>query len=137
MFHYRADYGVQAIDLVSFNGIPADSNYVDMDTWKMLYGGLYSSKINGNATLFSTDTVINRINNQIDGASVSLAMMQFKYNKLNDNAVSLGLLQIANGQIIEINGAASPYLEKQLFAVAPKSTLFNSLTASFLFKSSL
>ena len=132
-----ADYGVQVIDLGAFNGIPADSNYVAMDTWKMLYGGLYSSKINGNATLFSTDTVINRISNQIDGASVSLAMMQFKYNKLNDNAVALGLLQIVNGQIIEINGAASPYLDKQLFAVAPKSTLFNSRTASFVFKSSL
>ena len=38
-----ADYGVQIVDPEAFNGVPADSNYVNMDTWKMLYGDIYSS----------------------------------------------------------------------------------------------
>jgi len=39
------DYGLQIVDPEAFNGIPSDSNYVDMDTWKMLYDGIYTSKI--------------------------------------------------------------------------------------------
>ena len=27
-----SDYGVQMVDIESFNGIPTDSNYVDIDT---------------------------------------------------------------------------------------------------------
>ena len=42
------DYGVQVVDPEAFNGIPADSNYVSMDTWKMLYCSICSLKINNN-----------------------------------------------------------------------------------------
>jgi len=37
-----ADYGLQIVDPSYFNGIPADSNYVNMNTWKKLYAGIYS-----------------------------------------------------------------------------------------------
>ncbi|MCL1933537.1 MAG: hypothetical protein FWF53_06990 [Candidatus Azobacteroides sp.] len=107
-----------------------------MDTWKMLYGGIFSSKINNNANLTLPETVFTAIDNA-PGNPVPLAMMHFQYNKLNDNAVSLKLLQVVNNQIVEVPGAASPYLTKQLFAVAPQSLYFNSLTASFVFKQSL
>ena len=130
------DYGVQVVDPEAFNGVPADSNYVNMDTWKMLYGGIYSSKINNNVNLTLPETVFATINNA-PGSPVPLAMMHYQYNKLNDNAVSLGLLQVVNNQIVEVPGAASPYLTKQLFAVAPQSLYFTSLTASFVFKQSL
>jgi len=68
---------------------------------------------------------------------VPVAMMHFQYNKLNDDAVNLGLLQVVDDQIYEVSGAASPYFTKQLFAVAPKSVVFGSRTASFVFKPSL
>jgi hypothetical protein len=55
---------------------------------------------------------------------------------LNDDAANLGLMQVVNNQIYEVAGAASPYFTKQLFAVAPKSIVFNSLNASFVFNSS-
>jgi hypothetical protein len=132
-----SDYGVQPVELESFNGIPADSNYVDISTFQLLYNGLYSSKINANASLALPDTVTQRINNALVGSSIPLAMMYFKYNKLNDDAVNLGLLQIVDNQIIDIPGAASPYFTKELFAVAPLSTSFNSLTATFVFDQSL
>ena len=130
------DYGVQIVDPEVFNGTPADSNYVDMDTWKMLYGGIYSSKINTNANLTLPETVFTAIDNTPDNP-VPLAMMHYQYNKLNDNAVSLGLLRIENNQIVEVPGAASPYQTKQLFAVAPQSLYFATSTASFVFKQAL
>jgi len=130
------DYGAQIVDPEAFNGVTADSNYVNMDTWKMLYGGIYSSKINNNANLTLPETVFATIDNTT-GSPVPLAMMHFQYNKLNDNAVSLGLLQVVNNQIIEVPGAASPYLNKQLFAVVPQSLYFDGATASFVFKQAL
>ena len=105
---------------------------------KKLYNGLYSSKINSNANLSLPDVVLTGIENaQPINNTVPVAMMQFQYNKLNDDAVNLGLLQVVNNQIFEVAGAASPYFTKQLFAVAPKTIVFNSLSASFVFNSSL
>jgi len=40
------DYGLQIVDPEYFNGVPADSNYVDMDTWISLYCSIYDAKIN-------------------------------------------------------------------------------------------
>ena len=36
-----SDYGLQIIDPAYFNGTPADSNYVDMDTWVMLFDDFF------------------------------------------------------------------------------------------------
>jgi len=132
-----SDYGVQAVELESFNGIPNDSNYVDINTFQLLYNGLYSSKINSNASLIIPDTITQRINNATTASPSPLVMMHFQYNKLNDDAVNLGLLQVINNQIYDVSGAASPYFTKQLFAVAPISTSFNTLTASFVFSQSM
>ena len=51
--------------------------------------------------------------------------------------MSLGLVQVVNDRIIDVPDAASPYLTKQLFAVAPKELLFDGPTARFVFKSDL
>lgn len=131
-----SDYGVQMVDISGFNGIPSDSNYVDINTWKKLYTGIYTSRINSNISLDLPDDVDGLIDSA-DASPVPLAMMQYSYNKLNDDAVSLGLLQVVNRQIYDVQGAASPYFTRQLFAVAPKSLEFNSLTASFVFNSDL
>ncbi len=132
-----SDYGLQMVEPGYFNGVPADSNYVNMDTWKMLYSGIYTSKINSNISLTSPETVFTQIESTTHATAVPVAMMHYQYNQLNENAVNLGLLQVVNDQIIDVPGAASPYLTKQLFAVAPKALLFDGPTARFVFKSNL
>jgi len=92
-----ADYGVPIVAIEAFNGVPADSNYVSMDTWKKLYAGVFSSIINTNANLTLPQTVFAAIDNT-PSSPVPLAMMHYQYNKLNDNAVQLGLLQVVNNQ---------------------------------------
>ncbi|MEI7677034.1 MAG: hypothetical protein WCJ03_09660 [Bacteroidales bacterium] len=57
-----SDYGIQMVEFSNFNGIPADSNYVDINTWKKLYVGIYTSKINSNIYLDSPDDVDDIIN---------------------------------------------------------------------------
>jgi len=132
-----SDYGLYMVEPDVFNGIPADSNYVNMDTWKVLYSGMYSSKINNNASLTLPETIFTQIDNATHATAIPVAMMHYQYNQLNENAVTQGLLQIANDQIIEVPNAASPYLTKQLFAVAPKELYFIGNTVRFIFKSNL
>jgi len=50
-----SEYSVQMVDPKYFNGVPADSNYVDMDTWRMLYSGMFTSKINNNVSIYFED----------------------------------------------------------------------------------
>lgn len=59
--------------------------------------------------------------------------MYLQYNKLDDNAAEKGLLRVKNNQIREVQGATSPYLKQELFAVAPQSVSFDSNNASFTF----
>ena len=128
------DYGLQVIEPKYFNGVPADSNYVDMDTWRMLYSGMFTSKINNNVNLTVPETVFTQIDNATHATAVPLAMMHYQYNALNENALLLNMLQIVNGdQLQDVPDGASPYLTKQLFAVAPKELYFEGQTERFVF----
>ena len=97
-----SDYGLQIVEPDVFNGIPADSNYVNMDTWKMLYTGMFTSKINNNISMTSPATIFPQIDNATHATAVPVVMMHYQYNQLNENAVSQGLLQIVNDQIIDV-----------------------------------
>ena len=134
-----SDYGLQIVDPLYFNGVPADSNYVDMDSWVMLFAGLYSSKINNNVSFTDPETIFEAINNASHPTAVPVAMMHYQYNALREDAFSLGLMQVVNNDQLQDGPsfAASPYLTRQLFAVAPKELYFASNVASFVFNSSL
>ena len=132
-----SDYGLQMVDPAYFDGVPADSNYVDMDTWVMLFAGMYSSKINNNVSFPNPDTIFTQIYNATHPTAVPVTMMHYEYNALRDDAFTLGLMQVVNGdQLQDVPGAASPYSPRQLFAVAPKELYFGT-TVSFVFNSNL
>jgi hypothetical protein len=122
-----SDYGLQMVEPAYFNGVPADSNYVDMDTWKMLYSGIYTSKINNNISLTLPETVFSQIDNATHTTAVPVAMMHYQYNQLNENAVNLGLLQVVNDQIIDVPGA-TPVSDTKLYNQS--GTLVRSLSAT-------
>jgi hypothetical protein len=137
------DYGLQIVEPEYFDGIPADSNYVDMDTWKMLYSGIYTSKINDSINLVLPDTVFDMINKTVSlyGAT-PVAMMHYQYNQFREDALSAGLVSIVNDQIKEpkaslISKRVSPYITKQLFAAAPKEVYFDSPFVRFVFMQNL
>ncbi len=75
-----SDYGLQMIEPKVFNGMPADSNYVTMDVWKMLYSGMYTSKINNNISLTLPETVFEQIDNATHATAVPVVMMHYQYN---------------------------------------------------------
>ena len=81
-----SDYGLQIADPAYFDGIIADSNYVSMDTWRMLYYGLFSSKINNNVSLTIPETVFDQIDNATHSTAAPVAMMHYQYNALKEDA---------------------------------------------------
>ena len=83
-----SDYGLQMIEPRYFDGVPADSNYVDITTWRMLYSGIFSSKINNNVSLTAPEAVFSQIGNATHANAVPVAMMHYQYN-----ALTLGLVQ--------------------------------------------
>lgn len=131
-----SNYGVQPVEFDSFNGVPADSNYVDLTNFMLLYSGVYSAKINSKISLLLPDTLTQRLKNITDTA-IPIAFMHYSYNRLKESAVDLGLVQVVNDQIIEVPEAATPYETLDLFAVAPRDVYYNKSTISFLFSSNL
>ena len=133
-----SDYGLQLVEPEYFDGVPADSNYVNMSTWKMLYAGMFTSKINNNVSLTFPETVFEQIDNASHSTASPVATMHYQYNALNEDAIALNMLQIINGdQLLDVPGGASPYLTKQLFAAAPQRLFFDDPAVSFVFNSTL
>ena len=132
-----SDFGLQMVELRYFDGIPSDSNFVSMPTWRMLYAGIYTSQFNNNIRLTNPETVFDRIDNATHPTAVPVAMMHFQYNALNEDAEILGLMQIINYQLHDVPGAASPYITRQVFAAAPRELYFSTNNVSFVFDPNL
>lgn len=131
-----SNYGVQPIPLEYYNGIPADSNFVNIDSYKLLYAGVYSAKFNNNITLITPDELSQQIQNYSSGSSIPVSVMHYEYNRIKDDAVEQGLVTVANDQIIEIAGK-NPYETVDLFAAGPKEVITEGGTVSFIFPSTL
>jgi hypothetical protein len=118
-----ADYAVELAEIAPFNGVPSDTNYMDAPTWIKLYYSIYDAGINSRISLKTPETVSNLFQNATgSNNALPVAVMHYEYDKLDDNARNKGWVAYTGGQIREVSGKPSPYLKKNLFAVAaPKS----------------
>ncbi len=133
-----SDYAFESVEVAPFNGIPSDTNYVNSSTWINLYSSIYDAKINNLISLETPDVVAGKfVNAAVTGNAIPLAIMHYQYDKLDNDALNKGWLSYANGQIRNVAGKPSPYLRKNLFAVAPQNLIFEAKTVVFTFKSDL
>jgi hypothetical protein len=133
-----SDYAVELAEIAPFNGLLSDTNYVDASTWVKLYCSIYDAKINNLISLKTPETVSNLFQNATgSNNAIPLAMMHYTYDKLDDDALSKGWVTYTGGRIRDVSGKPSPYLKKNLFAVAPQSVVLEGKTVSFVFKSGL
>jgi hypothetical protein len=124
------DYGIDFVDFTAFNGVPSDTNYVTLPTWNLLYASIFSAQFGTNATLSVPDSVMATIEAADKNA---VAIMHFDYQALNPEALDLGYVTIVDEQIIPVAGQPLPYVDKELFAVAPKRLYFDDGAARFVF----
>ena len=132
-----SNYGVQPMELEYYNGVPADSNFVDISIYKLLYAGIYSAKFNNNISLITPDELSDRVQNYSSASGViPVSVMHYQYNRFIETAVEDGLVEVVNDQIIEVEGK-SPYETADLFAVSPREVFVEGGTVSFTFPSTL
>lgn len=94
-----SNYGVQPIPLEYYDGIPADSNFVDIRIYTMLYVGVYGAKFNNNISLITPDELSQQIEEYPSGDAVPVGIMHYQYNRFKEDAVELGLVNVVDEQI--------------------------------------
>ena len=107
-----AEYGFHLVPLISFNGVPNDSNYVTPMIWKMLYSDLYDSRINNRAQMQLPKDMPKNFNGEI-------AIIYYKYNTFAEDAVKQGLAEWVDNKLKVENNNPALYVEKECFAVMP------------------
>lgn len=130
------DYGMEFLNLDNYTGaVMHDSNFVGLHEWRMLYTGLYSSQISSSNMLY-LDTV-NRLINKYDqtSQSITFAGMYYKYQQLRDDAITANLMTTSNDRLYDVAGRTqSPYLNNELFAIAPIRQAFFTGSNSIIFR---
>ncbi len=128
-----SDYGQMLVDIEASDGIPRDSNYVDIDTWRLLYGSLLSFQVNSAVSLPSLENVSQQLEKTANLCeAVPLAIMNYRYNRYREDAVENALVRVENNRIYDEPGM-DPYEERCLFAVASLKLYFPGPAVSFVF----
>jgi hypothetical protein len=116
------DYGIEFLNLENFTGQQLhDSNFVNLDEWRLLYTSLYSSQINSNGSLLYLDT-LNRLINKYSfpDQPITFTTIYYNYQSLKSYALTNNLMTVNNEQLFDVpNRPESPYQINELFAVAP------------------
>ena len=119
------EYGIDYVNIENYNGLTLhDSNWVNLDDWRVIYASLYSQQIviSGNNLLY-LDTV-NRLLNKFSapGNPINFVVAYYNYQGFDTNSITKNLIAIANGQLHDVAGRTqSPYLIHSVFAVATTS----------------
>ncbi len=118
---FLREYGIDFLHLENYDGkLLHDSNWVNLEDWRMLYASLDSEQVNANANLLYLDT-LNRLISRfaLPGQAVNITTMYYNYQGLDSAAVSKNLISISNQQLYDVAGRTqSPYITHSVFAVA-------------------
>jgi hypothetical protein len=139
---YLEEYGLPAIPMATYNGSLGQSNYLELNLWRLLYFQLYTSYCQNGTNSMTPITTVNNIIKQNDSAHLPtpLAVLIGQYNTVKSNAFSSNLLSYnaATRQVQDVPGRTqSPYDSKRLFAAAPTWQYSHTGTESFVFKPSM
>lgn len=116
------EYGMDFLPPENFTGAGLnDSNYINLDEWRMLYAGLYSYQINDTANLDSLNGINDALQPYNNPDTIdALAVMFYYYNSFKSNAITSNLVKDSCVQPYDVPGRIqSPYQTDTLFAVTP------------------
>jgi hypothetical protein len=135
-----SDYGLFFTNIEKFNGVPADTNYIEYGEWQMLYTSLFSSRFNTNASLQEPARVFDEISNAAvaNRGIILLPGMHFNYERFKENALSDNLVYISDDKIYDTHDRPStPYEPREAFAIVPTRSSLSGGTYSFMFRPDL
>jgi hypothetical protein len=134
------EYGIDVLPPENFTGSNLnDSNYINIDEWRMLYANLYSYQINATANMDSLGGINSALQPYNNPDSIdALAVMFYYYNSFKSNAITSNLVKDSCDQLYDVPGRAqSPYQTDTLFAMAPVRQSLYTGSNNFIINTSL
>jgi len=119
---YIKECGYPFLAMDRYNGILlADSNLLDMNSWRMLYGSFATSYVGTNVPAIQQLSTFNTtVANYEKMGVIPVSILYTNYNDLRPDALSLNLMTYSNNQIFDVAGRSqNPYRTQTLFAAAP------------------
>lgn len=113
------EYGIDFIPPENFTGSNLnDSNYINIDEWRMLYANLYTYQINDTANLDSLGGINNALQPYTNPDTTdALAVMFYYYNSFKSNAITSNLVKDSCEQFYDVVGRTqSPYQTDTFFS---------------------
>jgi|GEM_PF-1032299 hypothetical protein len=139
---YLDEYGTQFIRKDYFNGVIADSNLVNLTSFRFIYADISSAKILPSANSIPDITTVNSeiITAKQNLSATPLVLFFGQYASLKPNGLTDNLFTMNNNQLFDVpNRIQSPYVQKSVFAAtaATASGYFNNGTISLTYNPSL
>jgi Secretion system C-terminal sorting domain len=136
---FLMEYGYPLLPMNKFNGTLVDSNRTDISVWRMLYASYLTSYVGATASTLPSLTAVNTSINTVETTgTIPISLLHLNYNDLRPDAVTAGLMTVANEQIFDVAGRTqSPYRSQTLFAAAPSLNYSYDATTKFVFPANL
>jgi hypothetical protein len=134
------DYGIYFTNIDKFNGIPSDTNYIELTEWQSLYLSLYTCRFNSNATIPEPVEVFDLLDtlSKKHSGIILLAGLHINYDRFKDNALSSNLVYVSNNKIYDTpNRPTTPYEIRDAFAFTPNQAMLTGGSHQFMFKPEL
>ncbi len=148
------DYGLYFTNIDKFNGIPSDTNYIELNEWQMLYTSLYTCRFNSNAAAMPDPPIVFAMVDSLSLAplfgqrlallppttysnKILFAGLHYNYERFKSNAVP-SLVYVSNNKIYDTPGRlTTPYEIKEAFAVVPTRSVLEGASHTFMFSPEL
>ncbi len=136
---YIKEYGYPFLAMDNFNGTLLDSNLLDMNAWRMLYGAFATSYVGTTTpTIPALSNINTTVANYVTSGVIPVSLVYANYNDLRPDAISANLLTYTNGQIFDVAGRSqNPYRTQTLFASAPSISYSSTPVTQFMFNCDL
>ena len=136
---YLKEYGYPFLAMDNFNGTLLDSNLLDMNAWRMLYGTFGTSYVGSNSPPIPQLSSINTtVANYVETGVIPVSLLYTNYNDLRPDALSANLMTYSNEQLYDVAGRTqNPYRTQTLFAAAPSISYASTPVTKFMFNCDL
>ncbi|NMM50330.1 DNRLRE domain-containing protein [Marinigracilibium pacificum] len=134
------EYGLDHINLETFNGQESDSNVVSMDQGLRIYSSLYSMQFYNDIGMLTPDEFQQKIKTKaLENTDVTnIVSIYYEYDIIKNDAFLNSLFEVQNDQIYDVDGRPTrPYELRETFAVFPTRHYFEGKQQIFRFSSEL
>jgi hypothetical protein len=124
---------IPIVDFRKYNGNNLDT--IDYESWQQLLISLDNGNITNNSIIDNYLRIDSISNTYIQNNIIPLGLIDIQYNIIKDNAIEDNLLQILNGQVLDIYPRnSSPYLILQCFSLCPTTIQFETDSKNISYK---